>query len=174
MNIIGKPFRLAEFEAYVEGLKFEAWKPSLVVIHHCAAPSLKQRPNGFQPQHMENLRNYYGNELGWNAAPHIFTDEDQAWVFNPLTKRGTHAVSFNATGWGIEMLGDYDCEDPWSGRGLNVLSLTAEVAAILLKKIGKDATAIRFHRDDPKTKKTCPGMLVEKPRFVAMVAAALG
>lgn len=172
MNIIGRPFTLSDFEQYVQALRFGAWRPSLVVIHHCAAPSLAQRPHGFQPQHMRNLKEYYESK-GWSAGPHIFIDEDHAWLFSPLTARGVHAVSFNSTGWGLEMLGDYDEEDPLSGRGLQVLTLTAQIAAILVRKIGRDEDAIRFHRDDPKTTKTCPGTKIDKAHFLDMVRRAL-
>lgn len=176
MIIIGKAFALAEFQSYVDRLELGTWQPSLVVIHHTAAPSLAMRPVGWQPQHMANLKYHYEHNVKgapWSAGPHIFTDEEKVWIFSPLEKRGVHAVSFNALGWGIEMLGDYDAEDPWSGRGLNVMTLTAHATAILLQKIGRDAAAIRFHRDDPKTTKSCPGRKVNKARFIALVAAAL-
>ena len=42
-----------------------------------------------------------------------------------MTAHGVHAVSFNSTGVGIEMLGNYDIEDPRTGRGLQVLTTTA-------------------------------------------------
>ena len=176
MNIIGKPYDLPMFQKYVDRLELKDWKPSLVVIHHTASPSLKMRPVGWLPQHMENLKFHYENNVKgapWSAGPHIFTDEDQAWIFSPLDKRGVHAASFNSKSWGIEMLGDFDTEDPWSGRGLNVLTFTAHVTAILLKKIGQDVSAIRFHRDDPKTSKSCPGTKVCKEKFTALVAAAM-
>jgi hypothetical protein len=71
------------------------------------------------------------------------------------------------------MLGNYDVEDPWAGRGLKVLTMTARVTAALLRKLGKDVQAIRFHREDPKTRKSCPGKKVCKEKFVALVAAAM-
>jgi hypothetical protein len=166
---IKKAFKLAEFKSYLSTVDFSMWKPSLVVIHHCAAPSLAQRPKGFIQQHMENLQDYYEEKLGWSAAPHIFTDEDEAWVFNPLNQIGTHAVSYNSRGIGIEMLGDYDNEDPWSGRGLQVLTMTANVTNALLARLQLTESAIRFHRDDPKTTKTCPGELIEKGRFLQLL-----
>lgn len=172
MKIDGRPLTIAQFAQHVATLDLFAWRPSFVVIHHCAAPSLAQRPNGFLPQHMQNLRLFYEGK-GWSAGPHLFTDDDQVWLFSPLTARGVHAVSFNRNAWGIEMLGDYDSEDPWSGRGLQVLTTTARATAILLKKLSLDVSAIRFHRDDPKTSKTCPGTKVSKERFTALVAAAL-
>lgn len=172
MKIDGRPLDLAQLQTHVDGIKFDAWKPELVVIHHCGAPSLAQRPLGFIPQHMLNLKDYYEGR-GWRSGPHAFIDEEKIWLFTPLNARGVHAVSFNRNAWGLEMLGDYDSEDPYAGRGLNVLTITAKATAVLLRKLGKDIQAIRFHRDDPKTSKSCPGRLVDKAHFTALVAASL-
>lgn len=121
---------------------------------------------------MENLEDYYEDDLGWSGAPHIFADEDEAWVFNPLNEPGTHAVSFNRNGLGIEMLGNYDVEDPSTGRGAQVLMFTARMTKLLLDFFKLDETAIRFHRDDPKTSKSCPGKRISKNMFLALVRAA--
>ena len=172
MEIIGKDLGLEKFAIYLAKLEFGQWKPELVVIHHCAAPSLAQRPTGFQPVHMQNLRDYYGKEKGWSAGPHLFIDDNAVWLFSPMTKPGVHAVSFNRKSIGIEMLGDYDSEDPTTGRGLKVVNLTAKVVKLLLRKLGKDTSAIRFHRDDPKTRKTCPGKKISKEWFTQIVANA--
>ncbi|MFZ4600516.1 MAG: N-acetylmuramoyl-L-alanine amidase, partial [Terrimicrobiaceae bacterium] len=80
-----------------------------------------------------------------------------------------HAVSFNRNGIGIEMLGDYDSEDPWSGRGLQVLRTTAHVVRSLMAVLNVGKEAVRFHRDDPKTSKTCPGKLIEKGKFLELL-----
>lgn len=169
MKILNKAYFPDEFTSYLQTLKWPSWKPSLVVIHHCAAPSLAQRPNGFLSQHMLNLQDFYESK-GWSAGPHLFTDDDQIWTFSPMTSRGVHAVSFNATGIGIEMLGDYDSEDPWSGRGLAVLTTTAKAAKAILARLGLTPAAIRFHRDDPKTSKTCPGKKIRKEQFLELMA----
>lgn len=166
---IKKPFTIEGLKDYLQTLNFSKWKPSLIVVHHCAAPSLAQRPQGFIQQHMENLEDYYEDDLGWSGTPHIFTDEDQAWVFNPLTEPGTHAKSFNSTGIGIEMLGNYDVEDPWTGRGKQVLTFTAQVVKLLLDFFNLPIEAVKFHRDDPKTTKTCPGEKISKPIFLDLV-----
>ncbi len=168
MKIEGKPYTAAQFPAYLAGLPASAWKPSLIVIHHCAAPSLAQRPWGFQPQHMLNLQDYY-EDLGWSSGPHLFTDEDQIWTFSPLTARGTHAKSFNATGIGIEMLGNYDSEDPWNGRGRAVLTTTCRAVRALMAHFKLTPAAIRFHRDDPKTSKSCPGDRISKQQFLDLL-----
>jgi hypothetical protein len=169
MEIVGKCMSVEQFARYVAQLDLSAWKPSLVVVHHTSAPSLAQRPNGLTQQHILNLRDYYGKELGWSAGPHLFIDGGNIWVFSPMKRKGVHAVSFNRNSWGIEMLGDFDSEDPWNGRGKKVLEMTAYAIRAMLVKLGKNTDAIRFHRDDPKTKKTCPGRKIDKGTFIAMV-----
>lgn len=173
IKIDGRRMNIEQFAEHVAGIQFSGpFKPELVVIHHCAAPSLAQRPVGFKEQHMLNLEDFY-EKKDWKSGPHLFTDDDEVWLFTPINEKGVHAVSFNRNGIGIEMLGDYDSEDPWTGRGLNVLTITAKAAAILLKKLGKGVDAIRFHREDPATTKSCPGTKIQKDRFVALVQAQM-
>ena len=172
MQILGKAYTTtADFAAYLASLKFTNWKPSCIVIHHCSEPSLLQRPIGFQAKHMDNLRDFYEGK-GWHAGPHLFVDDNAVWTFSPMTAPGVHAVSFNATGLGIEMLGDYDVEDPWTGRGLDVLTNTAKATKLLMQRLSLGDTCIRFHRDDPKTSKSCPGDRVQKDQFLALVKTA--
>ncbi len=167
MKILGKPYTPDEFGTYLAALT-PVWKPTLIVIHHCAAPSLAQRPHGFTSQHMLNLQDFYEGK-GWSAGPHLFLDEDQIWTFSPLIARGVHAVSFNSNGIGIEMLGDYDSEDPWSGRGLQVLTTTCKAVKMLQKKFNIPDSGIRFHRDDVRTNKSCPGRKITKPVFMELL-----
>ena len=168
-DFVGKPFCPCALRLYLNELDFSTWKPTHVCIHHTAAPSLATRPAGFKFQHMENLQSYYTKELGWSQGPHLFVDEDEAWVLTPLNKRGVHAVSFNKDSWGLEMLGDYDSEDPLTGRGAQVLEYSAKITAVLLGFLKADTSKIRFHRDDPKTQKTCPGRKITKEHFTSLV-----
>ena len=85
---------------------------------------------------MVNFESYYKNECGWNGGPHLFIDDRAIWVFNDLTKRGTHSPSFNASRFGIEMLGDYDKEEFNSGRGRKVRDNTVAAMAILNNRLG--------------------------------------
>lgn len=121
---------------------------------------------------MRNLRSFYHGQLGWSSGPHFFIDEDQAWAFTPVSRRGVHAKSFNATHIGIEMLGNYDTEDPNSGRGAEVLRMTAATAKALMRRFGLSASSINFHRDDPKTDKSCPGKRITKAAFLELVQNA--
>lgn len=164
--IVGHPYLTSGISAYLDAVNFnKSFKPDLIVIHHCAEPSLVQRPNGFITQHMLNLRSHYKG-LGWNSGPHFFVDDKNIWPFTPLYSRGVHAKSFNAKGVGIEMLGDYDNEEPWKGRGAKVLANTRALVKSLFGKLKLDASSIRFHRDDPKTQKSCPGKKIVKKQFL--------
>ena len=164
--VVGRPILADGIDAYVRSAD-PRWVRG-ITIHHTAAPSLAQRPSGFLETHMHNFRSYYRG-LGWSSGPHFFIDEDQAWAFSPIAKPGIHAKSFNRTHIGIEMLGDYDREDPWSGRGLQVLTMTAAIVAELLRSLNLDLSAVNFHREDPKSDKTCPGRRIEKAKFLQII-----
>lgn len=168
-SAVGQVFDARAFEKHVSTLDL-SWA-NAVCLHHTAYPDLSMRPKGWTIQHMRNLASYYGGELGWSAGPHLFTDEDEIFGLSPLTTRGVHAKSFNARSIGIEALGNYDHEKPASGRGLEVWRTTAAATAILLRRMGLPATGqtVLFHRDDPKTTKTCPGRLVAKEWVLSLV-----
>lgn len=171
LPIIGVPMANGRLPAYLQGLppEFnENWKPTAICIHHTAAPSLKQRPEGFKPEHMDNLRDYYLSR-GWSSGPHWFVDDHACWAFSPMSAKGTHAVAFNKTAIGIEMLGDYDTEDPKTGRGALVIARTVDLVRQLMAKYGLTADDIVFHREDHQTTKTCPGHKIIKSWFLAQV-----
>lgn len=92
-----------------------------------------------------------------------------------LRKKGVHAVSFNSYAIGIEVLGDYDTEDPRSGRGLDCWRNAAATAGVLLDwlDLEADADTVFFHRDDPQTTKRCPGAKVKKDWVLGLNAAPL-
>jgi len=145
-----------------------------ITLHHTADPSLADRPKGFTIRHIENIRDYYINKKGWSAGPHLFIDEDQIFGMCDLRKNGVHAISFNSYAIGIEVLGNYDSEDPKSDRGLACWQTAAAAVRVLLPWLGFDANleTILFHRDDEETDKSCPGTLVEKDWVLSLIAAA--
>jgi len=166
-ELVGQVWSPAEFRSYVSGLDL-GWAEG-VTMHHTSAPSLAQRPNGLTAQHLENLRHYYQNELGWSSGPHLFIDDDQIWGMSSLERRGVHAKSFNATHIGIEVLGDYDVESPETGRGHSCWITAAHCVRAILDATGWTSADVNGHRDDPKTSKTCPGKLVDMDEFRAGV-----
>jgi hypothetical protein len=173
--VVGRSFSPAEFDEYVSGLRWDGpFKPTFIALHNTAAPSLAQRPDGLTRQHIANLENYYKRQ-GWNGGPHLFIDDRQIWVFNDLTKRGTHSPSWNATAIGIEMLGDYERESFCEGRGRKVRDNTIAAVASLNKALGFSADAFKFHIEDKRSDHACPGKLArnERPKLIAEIEAAM-
>jgi hypothetical protein len=169
---VGKVWSNSSFKDYLKTIQKPSWVRT-VTLHHTAAPSLAQRPTGLTIQHINNIASYYKNKLGWNRGPHLFIDENEIFGMTPLTTPGIHAVSFNSSSIGIEVLGDYDVEDPLSGRGLECWKVTAQCTADLLQWIGVEPSSktVLFHRDDPKTSKSCPGKKVTKDWILNLIKA---
>lgn len=181
--VVGRRFSVAEFYGYALSVaENEAmqWQPTGVTAHHTGSPTLGQRPDGFNTQHMHNLRSWYRNgqrdargrliKSAWRSGPHVFTDDHGIWVHTPLTLRGVHAVTFNSTRFGVEMLGDYDwTDDPESPQGMASIRNGQWAIAILMKAFGISTGRLNFHRDCPQTTKTCPGRKINFPDYEAAV-----
>lgn len=172
-SLVGTAWNLAGFESYLVN-KNLGWADS-VTLHHTGSPDLSNRREGLILQHIRNIQFYYEKRNGWSRGPHLFVDDVDVNGMSPLTERGIHAVSFNSHSIGVEVLGNYDEEDPKSGRGLKCWIMAAKTTAILLKRMGLEANekTILFHRDDPKTRKSCPGDKVEKAWVISLVRAAM-
>ena len=146
------------FRTYVKGINTD-WAKG-ITLHHTASPNLANRPNGLTDQHIRNIMEFYKGK-GWSRGPHLFIDDKRIMAMSPMSERGIHAASFNSTRIGIEVLGEYDSESPHEGRGLEAWKLCMQA----VKVIGEESKnfnpqKFNFHRNDPKTSKTCPGKLV--------------
>src|SRR5690242_7071350 len=172
-GIIGKSFTAQTFDQYLHTLSWNQWRPSLIVIHNTASPTLAQRPNGLTHEHIVNLEKYYRDNQKWSAGPHLFIDDKQIWVFTPLTVSGVHSPSWNKLALGIEMLGDYNKEAFNTGRGLAVQVNTFNAAASICAILGIDPDTIRLHKEDPKTTHDCPGKNVDKSDLIDKVKAMM-
>jgi hypothetical protein len=168
-GIVGKSFTPDEFDSYCHTLEWSAWRPSFIVLHNTAVPSLAQRPEGLTRQHIQNLETYYRDTQKWKAGPHLFIDDKQIWVFTPLTVSGTHSPSWNKLALGVEMLGDYEKEPFDSGRAARVRSNTVAALATLCAILGIDSHTMRLHREDPLTTHACPGKNVRKLEVIQEV-----
>jgi hypothetical protein len=181
---VGKVFPTAQgFLAYLDSIKFGAWKPAYVVVHHTGAPTLKnwqdwqtRKSPVSDAQWLKNLAAYYGNDLKWSCGPHFFFTPNNFCVLSPPERRGIHAASFNANSWGVEMVGNFDIET-WGGahrskyiEGLACLHMATGLA---LDPYVRGKSGLHFHRDDPLTSKTCPGKNVVKGQMIAEVKAAM-
>lgn len=176
----GKVFSKAtDLLAFLEGLQFGAWRPRFVTMHHTGSPSLKVW-QGWQTrakpvtdeQWLKNLAGYYGNTMKWSAGPHFFFTPTHFCVLSPPTRRGVHAVSFNASSWGVECVGDFDTETMTP----ELQAHYTEGLACLFLALGTqpdpyewNARGLHFHRDDPKTNKTCPGRPVRKETLIPLI-----
>lgn len=169
-GIIGQYFSPAGFIEYVGNLAFATWRPSFVVVHNTAIPTLADWHKVPGHVRMKGLERYYRDEQHWSGGPHLFVADDVIWVFTPLTVPGVHAPSWNPISWGVEMVGDYDHE-PLSA---SVFANTASALATLHDAIGLDPQTIRFHKEDPKTThRGCPGRAVVKADLLALVREKL-
>lgn len=178
-----RDFDVEEFRAHVDTLSWTKWRPSSITIHHTGAPTLEQWmktpvpgvPNPTMLQRgrtrMKNLEHYYKNQMKWSSGPHLFV-ADRIFLGTPLTVSGTHAVSFNGSSLGLEIAGNYDVEE----LGGVVLDNTVKALAILCEALGLEPTAstLKFHRDDPKTSKSCPGRKIQKKWIVDLVSDQMG
>lgn len=172
-ELIGQVWTETTFRDYLRTVDL-SWARG-VCLHHTGTPDLDQRPKGFLAVHMENLRSYYRDSLGWSAGPHLFVDDDQIWGMSSLERRGVHAKSFNAHFIGIEVLGNYDRDDPMKGRGVACWDLATSASAMIFERLGVKADQItgaqlKFHRDDPRTSKSCPGTRIDKASVIATIA----
>lgn len=184
---IKRPFTQDEFREYVETLSWLRWRPSKLVWHNTAAPSLAQwivagnadRAQGLVPgtTRINNLEHYFRDQNKWSGCPHLFVANDVIWEMNPLTAPGVHSPSFNTTAIGIEMIGDFDREDDDSGDGLSVKQNTIFATAILCSALGLEPSVntIYLHKQDPRTTHDCPGSNIAKDRLsmIADVAALM-
>jgi N-acetylmuramoyl-L-alanine amidase CwlA len=167
-GIIGRSFSPESFDSYLHTIVWNAWRPSFIVLHNTANPSLKMRPKGLTLQHIKNLETFY-RDKNWKAGPHIFVDDLQIWIFTPITVSGTHSPSWNKLSIGIEMLGDYSTESFSEGRGLKVRKNTVAAIASLCAVLGIDPETTKLHKEDKLTTHNCPGVNVNKSEIIAEV-----
>lgn len=167
--IEGLSFTAEEFDKYCHTLSWTAWRPSFIVLHNTAVPSLAQRPAGFTPENIEALVVFYRDVQKWSAGPHLFIDDQRIWVFTPLTVSGVHSPSWNKLALGVEMLGDYAKESFDEGRGLLVRHNAVAAMASLCAVLGLDPATIKLHKQDPKTTHNCPGVNVRRSEVIGEV-----
>jgi len=155
----------------IKSLSWTSWKPIGITLHNTAAPTLAQWAES-GPKHearIRNLQSYYEG-LGWHGGPHWFESRTHHTEFSNPLRRGTHSPSFNATHFGIEMVGDYSREPFNSGDGAKVRDRAVFLMALLCQKFKWDpGKVIKLHKEDPRTTHDCPGKFVVKSEVIARV-----
>jgi hypothetical protein len=171
--IDGRGVTIPQLREHVEKMSFSAWRPSFMVVHNTAAPTIAQWLSYPADKRIKNLEGYYKG-LGWPSGPHAFVAPDLIWLFTPFNKKGTHSPSWNGTALGIEMVGDFSKEDDDSGHGLKVKMNTVALFAILHEKLGLNPQTIKLHKEDRATTHDCPGKDFEKGEFIRLVEEYMG
>jgi len=144
--IVRQGVTIPQLQGHIALLDFKLWRPTKIVWHNTAAPTLAQwrataatdRAAGRTPgiTRINNLERYFRDQQKWSSAPHAFVADDLIWLFTPFAKKGTHAPSWNGESIGIEMIGDFSREDDDAGPGLNVRKNTVALTALLCEKLG--------------------------------------
>lgn len=179
---VKQAFNQDDFRRYVGLMMWPSWRPSRIVWHNTAAPSLAQwiksanddRAKGLVPgiTRIGNLESFFRFDNHWSGCPHLFVANDAIWAMNPLNSPGVHSPSFNTTAIGIEMVGDFAAEDDDTGEGLKVKRNTIFATAALCSALGLDPhTSILLHKEDPRTTHDCPGehIAADKAAMIAEV-----
>ncbi len=185
--IVRKAFDLKELKEFISTLDFSQWKPSLIVWHNTALPTIQQWEKSYQSDiskglepgitRINSLENFFKNNNGWPSGPHAFVYKDKVWAFTPFNKKGTHSPSWNGIAIGIEMIADFDKEDDDSGIGLLIKNNTIALTAMLCEKLGLNPqTAIKLHKEDKKTTHDCPGhnIAIDKQLMIDSVLEYMG
>lgn len=185
--IVRKAFTISELRDFINNLSFNDWRPSLIVWHNTALPTIQQweksyqqdLSNGLEPgiTRINSLESFFKNNQGWPSGPHAFVYKDKVWAFTPFNKKGVHSPSWNGIAIGIEMIADFDKEDDEHGIGALIKSNTIALTAMLCEKLGLNPeTAIKLHKEDPKTIHDCPGhnIAIDKATMVDSVLEYMG
>lgn len=176
---------LEDYAAHLAGhdKSVASWARGLT-LHHTISPTIEAWAGR---RSVENLRDYYATKptwrdgqgrlrRGWSAGPHLFIakgarnpQHDGVWQLTPISRPGVHAVSFNATHLAIEVVGRFDAA-PWPAE---LEQLVTGAAAVTLDWLDLEASTINGHRDDPKTRKSCPGSAINLEAVRQRVAQLL-
>lgn len=184
-NIVGRKFSAAEFDAYVRTLKFDAWRPSFVVVHNTSEPTRAlyaqwqaRNPPVTMERWLQNLVGYYRDQQGWSGGPHLFVADDGIGVFTPLTGHGTHTPSWNSVSWGVETVGEFESESfdgPVRDNLISALVSLHSAAGLDPANHKLGVRGLHFHKEDvATTHRECPGRHMVKADLVAAVVAKLG
>lgn len=172
----GRAYTRDEFATRVGDTQWRGWKPKGITLHNTAAPTLAQWAES-GPSHdarIRNLQDYYENQLGWHAGPHLFISRTRINGFSDLMKPGVHSRCFNATHIGIEMVGDYAAEEFDSGDGAMVRDNAVFAMATLCKALNLDPKFLTFHKECTRDNHDCPGRKVNKADVINRVLAEMG
>jgi hypothetical protein len=185
---IGIALTLDEFDRLLGLYAWGPVKPSWIVLHHTAIPTVAQWTANEAGKsvaqiidkrlgQLAGIRNYYRDSLGWDRGPHLFIDDLRVYLFTPMTGPGIHALGGNGTATsfslGIEVVGDYT-RAVWTPSTERMVS---GVVARLHRWLGtfdiKDSNgAGGIARHAYYNKPACPGAMITPAYYLPLFRAA--
>jgi GH24 family phage-related lysozyme (muramidase) len=170
----GDGYSRAEFQDWLKKQPKPTWVRFLA-IHATGAPYTIASVGA--STRMKNLANYYKTQQKWKGGPHFFAMGTKIYPGTPVQYASVHSPSWNNIALAIECEGDYRAtgkHSHLSGPGAINWDTMAWTTAELLQWLGLGTSAIKFHKEDPRTShRECPGN-IDKDWFVARVKEAMG
>lgn len=184
------PLTLQEFREHIRDVAVHGGSPTATCAHHTYSPTSAEW-NGLSS--MEGIRRYHMDTRGYSdiAANFYVGPDGLIWTARPMTRDNwAHAFvsrpwpdvhedaaaycngdeqALNSAAVGIEIVGNYDHEDPATGASMQ---LALDVFAAMHERWGIPLNRLLFHR--MVADKSCPGTRVSLDWFRAEVAARTG
>lgn len=184
MTFLATPkfYKPDQIPAFVNGLKWTSWKPSFIVLHNTAVPTLKGwlDPAHTAQQRIEGQRHYERDILHWHSGVHFFCAPDGVWNLCDPTQDGVHCSCWNHQSIGIEMIGDYSVEAFNIGPGAKVRDNAVTLIAALCNKFGwtpdplvQGEKGLHFHKMCARDHHDCPGKNVDRGDVVQRIVAEM-
>jgi hypothetical protein len=188
-HYIGAALTLDEFDTTLALYQWGPVKPSWLVLHHTAVPTVAQWTDGEarlteaqikvkRLRQLAGIAAYYRDRNGWDRGPHLFIDARYVYLFTPMTMPGIHATTGNGTAQsfslGIEVIGDYT-RVVWSE---NTRRMVVGAVARLHRHLGtfdiresRGPGGIARHADYNKPE--CPGKLITPAYYLPLFREAV-
>jgi len=158
-------FNTKELIKYIREYEFGR-KITQFHIHHTWKPNYSHFNGKNHESLQRGMRNYHVNTMGWaDIAQHFTLFPDGTWALGrPLSKKPVSISGWNTGAVMVEMVGDFD-------KGRDQMTVGQKNAILEITKFMKDELGLRivFHRDSPRTSKTCPGSGIDKVAFMLEV-----
>jgi len=133
-------------------------------IHHTWKPSHKDFDGSNHMKLQNGMRNYHMRTNGWSdIAQHLTLFPDGKFATGrPFNISPASIKGWNTGAFAMEMIGNFDKgHDKLKGKQKeNLLKLIK----YFVEKYGQDS--IKFHREGPNVKKTCPGSALNKNELI--------
>lgn len=134
-------------------------------IHHTWRPNHSNFNTINHDKIQHSMKNYHINTNKWSdIGQHVSLFPDGVWVVGrePFSKAPASIKGWNTGAFAVEMIGNFDKgNDRLEKEQLNSI---LELIKYFIDKYGEQS--IKFHREGPGVKKTCPGTSLSKSELI--------